>query len=185
MTDEKGDWAIIGPEGNHSKIRNFLQYLWIFRTMDPTFDIYKPGYTEFVAFGNFSAWPCISKEQNLEGIILMRPGNTKEKRKKFFEKLGLEVPFCPVNNPEKKLRDLNFAFEYPNNMITLSHIWCRENKIRPYWVYTVVGLRKAKTREERIKAMNNLVSDERLILALKMGSEERERLFGSAGRDKK
>lgn len=185
LTDENGDWAIIGPEGNHSKIRNFLQYLGIFRTMDPTFDIYKPGYTEFVAFGNFSAWPCISKEQNLEGIILMRPGDTKEKRKKYFEKLGLEVPFIAVENPEKKLRNLEFVFDYPSNVSTLSHIWCRENKIKPYWVYTVVGLRKAKTREERLEAMRRMPNDERLPLASKMYREERERLLGPVRRNKK
>lgn len=185
LTDENGDWAIIGPEGNYSKIRKFLQYLGVFRTKAPTFDIYKPGYTEFVAFGNFSAWPCISKEDNLEGIILMRPGDTKEKRKRFIEKLDLEVPFIPIKNPERKLKDLEFSFEYPDNVITVSHIWCRENKIRPYWVYTVVGLRKAKTREERLRAMSFLPSDERLPLSLKMEREESERLFGPDRRDKK
>jgi len=46
-------------------------------------------------------------------------------------------------------------------------------------------LRKAKTREKRLRAMSFLPSDERLALSLKMGKEESERLFGPARRDKK
>ena len=180
LTDENGEWAIVGLEGNNSKIRRFLQYLGVFRTKNPSFDIYKPGYTEFVAFGNFSAWPCISQEHNLEGIILSRPGDTKEERKKFFEKLDLEKPFIPVKNPEKKLRDLDFSFEYPENVNTVGNIWLEKNKVRRYWLYTVVGIRKARTRKEELSATHCLSIDERLLpLSAKMAREERERLLGT------
>jgi len=49
----------------------------------------------------------------------------------------------------------------------------------------VVGLRKAKTREERLEAMRRMPNDERLPLASKMYREERERLLGPVRMNKK
>jgi hypothetical protein len=49
----------------------------------------------------------------------------------------------------------------------------------------VVGLKKAQTREERLQAMSCLLSGKKLPLSSKMEIEERERLLGSARRNKK
>jgi hypothetical protein len=177
LTDENGDWTLIGLEGQNSKFRRFLQYVGIFRTLNPEFFIYKSGYTEYVALGNFSAWPCLSREPNLEGIILIRPGNTKGERRQFFQKYKFQMPFISVKNPENKLRMMEFSFEYPKEINTVNSIWCKEKHIIQNWVFTVVGIRKAKTRKEMLEAFRRLPSDERLPITRMLQKEERERLF--------
>lgn len=179
LTDENGDWEITGIEGENSKTRWFFQYLGIFRIKDPTFRFYKPGYTEYVAYGNFLAYSVVDKENDLEGIILRRPGNTFEERKKYFDTYTMADPCIQVKDPEKRLRSLDFSFEYPEGVIQVGRTWCFNNNIKPYWVYTVVGLRKARTRQEEIHAMSRLSANERLLpLSVKMAREERKRLLG-------
>ena len=177
LTDKNGEWSITGTEGDEDKLIGILHVIGVFITEEPVFRIYKPGYGKYWTVGCFVAYPYVDKEHGLEGIVLRRPGVTKEERKKFYEKYKGFLPFIPLKDPEKKLRDLEFSFEYPENMRKVG--WRRE--IEVFEVYTVVGLPKAKTREERLKAMSGWNS-EKLPLASKMEREERELLLGPSRR---
>jgi len=120
-------------------------------------------------------------KSNLEGIVLIRSGETREEREEFRKKYhnGF-VPFIPVKDPEKKLRDLNFSFEYPDNVRKVGG-QSGQRGVGP--VYNVIGLKKAKTREERLDAMRFSTGKE-LPLASKMEREERERLWPKRRRKK-
>lgn len=180
LTDKNGEWTIVGPEGDEDKLIGILQVIGVFVTTEPEFVIYKPGYVKYWTVGCFVAYPYVDKEHGLEGIVLRRPGVTKEERKKFYEKYKDFLPFISLKNPEKKLRDLKFSFEYPENVRKVG--WRREIEI--FKVYTVVGLKKAKTREERLDAMR-FTAPGKLPLAHKMQWEERERLLGPSRRRQK
>jgi len=182
LTDRNGDWAISGPKGKTDNMNPYTSLLLgKYYLRGSYFIIYKPGYASFGVvgmFGGFRAYPCVDKEHNLEGIVLIRPGVTREERKKYYEKYRGFLPFIPVREPERRLRDLDFSFEYPENVMKVGKgIWRRG--IRLFWVYTVVGLRKAKTREERLKAQPSRPTDdtEKLPLLHKLINEERKR-FG-------
>jgi len=178
LTDENGEWSITGPEGYEDKIiPGLLSHIGVWATQRPVFLNYKPGYVTYWSSGCFIAYPYIDRKHNLEGIVFIRIGATKEEREKYRKKFGRRSPFIPVKDPEKKLRDLDFPFIYPENVKTVG--WKRMTG-----VYNVVGLRKAETREERLDAMSFLFSGKELPLSSKMEREERERLFG-ADRKKK
>lgn len=179
LTDKKGDWSIVGPEGYEDKIiPGLIHLMGVFVTKEPEFIIYKPGYVKYWTVGCFVAYPYVDKEHGLEGVVLRRPGVTKEERKKFYGKYKEFLPFISLKNPEKKLRDLEFSFEYPENVRKVG--WRRE--IEVFKVYTVVGLKKAKTREERLKAMSFSVGEKELPIVDTMQNQERERLLGPARR---
>ena len=178
LTDKNGEWSITGPEGYEDKIiPGLLSHIGVWATQRPVFLIYKPGYVTDWSYGCFIAYPYIDRKHNLEGIVFKRIGATKEEREEYRKKFGRRSPFIPVKNPEKKLRDLDFSFEYPENVKTVG--WKRMTG-----VYKIVGLRKAKTREERLEAMRSLFSGKKIPLSSKMEREERERLFGTARRKK-
>lgn len=177
-TDKNGEWSITGPEGDEDKaVPTLLYFVGIYMTEKPSLIYYKPGYRGDIR-GGFSAYPYIVKEHNLEGIVLVRVGETKQERKKFKKKYPGGVPFIPVKDPEKKLRDLDFSFEYPENVKVVGRK--REMKTP----YRVIGLRKAKTREERLEAMR-FTAPGKLPLVHKMQWEERERLLGPDRRNRK
>ncbi len=155
LSDTNGEFKISKKLG--SMPINY-RYKW------PKFTIYKRGYKTSDMLGGFKAYPYIDKNRNLEGIILIKPGNTADESKKFFSKYyTIEPPFIPVKNPEKRLRDLNFSFEYPDDVITV-RISDRleggpEAYVEPFEVYTVVGLKKAKTWLERIESLESAKSE--------------------------
>jgi len=182
LTDKNGDWAITGPEGNYDKMIGLIHLLGVYVTQSPEFIIYKPGYVKYWTLGCFDAFPYVFKEYGVEGIVLRRPGDTREKLKQFNKKYrnGF-IPFIPVKDPEKKLRGLDFSFEYPENVKKVG--WPRDKG--PFKVYTVVGLKKAKTREERLKASRFSVGEKALPISDKMQSDEREQLWGSIRRKAK
>ncbi len=179
LTDKNGEWSITGPEGDTDKLIGILQVISVFVTREPEFVIYKPGYGKYWTAGCFVAYPYVDKEHDLKGIVLRRPGVTREERKKFYEKYKEFLPFIPLKDPEKKLRDLEFSFEYPENVRKVG--WRREIEI--FKVYTVVGLPKAKMREERLDAMS-FTAPGKLPLAHKMQWEEGERLWPKRRRKK-
>ena len=181
LTDKKGEWTIVGPEGDEDKIfPGLIHLIGVFITTEPEFVIYKPGYVKYWTAGCFAAYPYIDKAHGLEGIVLRRPGVTREERKKYHKEYKEFLPFISLRDPEKKLRDLEFSFEYPENIRKVG--WRREIEI--FKVYTVVGLKKARTREERLKAMSFTVGKE-LPIVSKMKSKERERLLGPVRRKAK
>lgn len=180
LTDNNGDWTIRGPEGSRDKLGGgLLALIGVYVTESPEFIIYKPGYLSYGVAGmshGFEAYFCIAKEYDLEGVVLVSPGVTREERKKYYEKYRESLPFLPVKDPEQKLRNLKFSFEYPTNVEKIGHGIYRKG-IRPFWVYTVVGLRKAKTKEERSNAMHFII-DKKLPLMSQILSEEKQKLSG-------
>ena len=189
LTDEKGDWTITGPKGktdefnkDHHRIISLI--LRKFYIQDPYFYIYKPGYfcnRTLSSKGPVSYWayPYVDKEANLEGIILERRGDTMEESRAYSKKYkyGRE-PLIPMNDPEKKLRELAFSFQYPENVLIVWDTDLREKGIKPFRVYTVVGLRKAVTKDDRIMAMGYIFYGEGLPIATQMYRDERELFFG-------
>ena len=193
LTDKNGDWELTGPRGNtetynkdHNRIISFIFRKFYLR--NPYFIIYKPGYWSNRATSpegpvSYEAYPCVSKDLHLEGIILIRMGDTWGEARAFNERYGYGfLPFIPVKNPEKKLRELDFSFQYPENVEKVYKQEIRKRSIEPYWVYTVLGLKKATTRQERLKAMSPLLIGEGLPISTKMEKEERERLLGPGRR---
>jgi hypothetical protein len=186
LTDKNGDWSITGPKG--MDMRDVNQAAWLasaalgnYFLEYPTFTIYKPGYGRpILEPGSFTAFPYASQERNIEGIILVRPGKTEEERRQDSEEYGGRgwSPFIPVKDPEAKLRKLEFTFEYPEGVMKLGTEALGNKGIRAYFVYTVTGLVKVTTKEERLRAMPSLPVDgeERLPLLLKMINEDRVRL---------
>jgi len=145
-------------------------------TADREFFIYKPGYGRpNLEPGSFTACAYVSQKNNMEGIVLALHGKTEEERKQYEEEYGRfsASPFVPVKNPETKLRNLDFSLEYPANATKLGFEW-----VRPYFQYTVTGLARATTKEERLRAMPSLPVDgeERVPLLLKMINEDCVRL---------
>lgn len=190
LTDKNGDWSITGPEGNNTKIGRFFQYFGFYRSQDPLFEFYKPGLTELTAYSNFTAYPYASKEGDLIGIIFLKPGDSENEARKYYDTYKtMSVPFVPIDNPEKRLRELDFSFEYPENTASLNSVWCINNNVKRFWLYTVVGLRKAKTRKERLDAMDLFLagacdwpSKIHLPIKTEMINKERDLLFGSRSR---
>ena len=188
VTDKNGDWTITGPRGNTETFNNNRHHLisFIFRKFyiqDPYFFIYKPGYfcnrTSYAKGPvSYRAYPYVNSESDIEGIILERRGDTWEESRAYSEKYdGGFKPLVPVDDPEKRLKDLDFSFEYPENTHKIHRTELKEKGIEPYRVYTVVGLRKAVTEDERKRAMSALFFVEGLPIATQMYWEERESLF--------
>ncbi len=175
LTDKNGEWAITGPEGDENKAAWLLRFIGVYATTKPQIIIYKPGYRRGIR-GGFSAYPYIDKKYNLEGIVLSRLGETMEEIREYSKKYPVGTsPFIPVKDPEKKLKELDFSFEYPENVKTVG--WQKE--MGP--VYHVIGLKKAQTKKERLEARRITIAFEgraKLPLLKKMVSEERERLLG-------
>ena len=185
LTDKNGEWSITGPEGQDVPKEFELLYVIGLRhiTGGPEIIYYKPGYKRTGQPGGFSAHPYIDRERNLEGIVLSRPGETWEEIRKHSKQYPHDsLRFIPVKDPEKKLRDLDFSFQYPENLKIIQR---RTEWLEADYVvkidYKVIGLPKAKTREERLKAMRFGTGKE-LPLASKMEREERERLLGPSRR---
>lgn len=169
LTDKNGEWSITGPEGDEDRvIPALLHLIGIYMTEKPSFVYYKPGYRRDIR-GGFSAYPYIDREHNLEGIVLSRPGETWEEIREHSKKYSVGMLcFIPAKDPEKKLRNLDFSFKYPENVKTVG--WQRGMSE----VYLVIGLKKAKTREERLRAQPSPPTDyiEELPILYKMINEE-------------
>ena len=148
LTDRDGEWSITGPAGEEPTEFGYLRAALSFIvhwTERPHIYFYKRGYCRpDQEFGSFKAFPYIRESKNLEGIILIRPGRTREEAEVFYEKYGgLHWPLIPVKDPEKKLRDLDFDFKYPEKICDITS---EVQNLQPD--YVVYGLRRAKTKEE-------------------------------------
>ncbi len=156
-------------------------------TADPEFFIYKPGYGRpNLEPGSFTACAYVSQKNNMEGIVLALHGKTEEERKQYeeeYERFSAS-PFVPVKDPETKLRNLDFSLQYPANATKLGFEW-----VRPYFQYTVTGLARATTREERLRA--SMVStpseskEKTTLLNRRIKEEEEQLLYGQDTRRKK
>ena len=149
QTDANGEWSICGPKGTHTPgiVRGIIGYIYSW-TAPPRFQIYKQGYCRLHQKpGGLHAYPYVNKEKRLEGIVLVRMGDTKEEENEFMKQYLHEglVPFIPIKDPEKKLHDLDFDFQYPHDVRSIRDVWVNT-------MYDVIGLKKAETQEEKKEA---------------------------------
>jgi len=152
LTDKNGDWSITGPKGVDTQEFGYIRAISSFvihYTISPHFYTYKRGYLGINnALGGFDAFPYIKKGQDTEGIILIRPGDTREETHKFFEKYGgLFWPFIPMKDPKKRLQSLDFDFKYPEKIEVIeseSRLFSKQ--------YIVYGLSRAKTSKDFMDA---------------------------------
>jgi len=160
LTDANGEWHITGRSGTSDPcvLRVFFGFLiaWI---DPPRLGYYKPGYYPFLARipgGDFIARAYLDRSKDLEGILLSRMGNTKEELARYMEQWDKDhcKKLVPVKDPERKLRELDFDFQYPPNVICVRDI--KDSKLRS--LYQVIGLKRAVTPEEKRKARVSLPS---------------------------
>lgn len=151
LTDANGEWSIKGPRGRQLSRENewmeiFYLITYIHYTKKPSFIFYKPGYCRPPQKpGGFTAHVYRDEKRGMEGIVLWRPGNTREEVKKFLKDYEYEMPFVPVEDPTALLKSSEFSFQYSEDFIRIP----RHDLDRPFWV---LGLKKAETWEERRRA---------------------------------
>jgi len=150
-TDQHGDWQIKGPKGFSSR-NNIITIISLITRLyfpgQPHFGFQKNGYDAYGKLGCLRAYPVVHK--NIVGIALDRSGNTIDERNKYYERYGNSTPLILIDNPEKRLRNLNFSFQYPSDIGSVPTISRYYHK-GPFKVYTVVGLKKiiGKDRNEK------------------------------------
>jgi len=148
LTDKNGDWSITGPKGEDTRefgyVRGVLSFV-IHYTRSPHFYTYKRGYLGInKALGGFKAFPYIKKDQDIEGVILIRLGDTMDEALLHAERYGgLFWPFIPIKNPRQRLESLDFDFNYPEKIKVI------ESEARKFSdEYVVYGLSRAKTSKD-------------------------------------
>jgi len=151
LTDANGEWRITGPAGTSdpSIVRRIISFVvsWI---GSPWLGYYKPGYFPKSALGEFTARAYVDKSNNHEGILLERMGDTEEEVNKYYNQWKKDwcEKLIPVKDPERKLRELDFDFKYPQKVICVRNI----NDSKLMRSYMVIGLKRAVTPEEKEKA---------------------------------
>ena len=148
LTDKDGEWSITGTGGEEPTEFGYLRAALSFVvhwTERPSIQTYKRGYMRNDhGPGRLEAFPFIRNDRGQEGIILIRPGDTREEERLFAEKYGgLYWPFIPVKDPEKKLREMDFDFRYPQKVQCIE---AEGRELRP--TYIVYGLSRAKTKDD-------------------------------------
>ncbi|MDX9763293.1 MAG: hypothetical protein RBT82_14700 [Desulfomonilia bacterium] len=150
LTDAEGEWKITGPKGNDDPgyIRSVIGFLvpWIeLREIG----YYRAGYFPFhkkPGIGDFSAYAYVDKAKEIEGIILYRRNNMEEwERYLELSRMDDFVTLIPVKDPERRLRDLDFNFRYPENV---KRVYVPVDLTQ----YKVVGLKRAVTPAEKREA---------------------------------
>jgi hypothetical protein len=173
LTDKNGEWSMVGPKGKSYDPYPYVSLiLGIYYTKHPDFIIFKPGYESHDrmkwSLQSFDASPYVNKKKGLEGIVLW----IKEKEKEYSQKMRKEfptgfpygTPFIPMKDPETKLKNLDIPFDYPEDVKRIF-----TEKSFQFADYTVIGLRKLKTKEERLMILPGLVGGE--------GSSEKQKEF--------
>lgn len=144
-----------------------------------SFIIFKPGYGSFPNDYEFIVFPVKnvnvlksvkwkdqhhieSIEQGIEkeGIVFSKKHFMvleKIDKDTYFKKFGLYSPFIPLENAERKVKNLEIPFDY-EIIEDLDNVWRIGNSALPetFKNYTVVGLKRLKTWEERNK--DNMIS---------------------------
>jgi len=160
LTDANGEWSITGRSGmDHPYVLRVLIGFLIPWVESPRLGYYKPGYFPFLARipgGDFIARAYMDRSKDLEGILLSRMGNTKEEYTRYMEQWDKDrcKRLIPVKDPERKLRELDFDFKYPPNVICVRDI--KDSKLMR--LYEVIGIKRAVTPEEKRKARYSLPS---------------------------
>ena len=128
LTDRNGEWSIVGEEGNKYRphpLPSFSQRGFN-DLLQPRFMIFKPGYEDFqVSTGlsySFLAYPQMDRKRDLEGIILSIDAKEERYMRRLSEKSHSEapkaygLPFVPMKNPERRLRNLEVPCDYPDDV---------------------------------------------------------------------
>ena len=161
LTDRNGEWTIVGEEGKPYNPNPYWSFLTgSYYTKHPVFIIFKPAYE---AYGqgvvSYYAYAYADKEESREGLLVYVTELEEHYRKKYREKEPLRdyfgTPFFPLKEPETRLRNLDIPFEYREDVSRLV-----PGKSFQFETYTVIGLKKLMTREERLRNLPGPVSGE-------------------------
>jgi len=133
LTDQKGAWSIVGPEGYEDKIiPGFLQLLGIWATKSPSFIVFKPGYCSWPK--GFSIDACkdnIKPEgtgQIIEGKTIELPKLTRREDRLTATMVG---PIDSTSDPRLQRKLLRKQIEF----LRLLNEECRNLGIREFKIY--------------------------------------------------
>ncbi|MEK7846623.1 MAG: hypothetical protein AAB257_06635, partial [Nitrospinota bacterium] len=166
LTDKDGDFRI------PSYITIIDPFAW---SKPVTFIIFKPGYGSFPNDYEFQVFPV--KNVNVLKSVKWKDPNHIESIEQGIEKEGIIFwkphwfkirkwnintrPFLPLDDAEHKARSLAIPFDYEIDENDIDNVWNVWNRALPetFKNYTVVGLKKLKTREERLRAIPGISGD--------------------------
>lgn len=146
-TDENGKWELVGPSGcEEAPWNKFLSFIsCICYTKYPWIGVKKSGYTgEFMAFPYIEPvpFPYMDWSKHYKGIVLFKKHESKEDRVAYYKKYGANTdPLILIDNPGKRIKSLDFPFDYPSDESRIVAVIVDEDK-SAFMVYTVVGLKK-------------------------------------------
>jgi hypothetical protein len=149
LTDHNGDWKIKGPKGFSSK-NNLITIVSLITRMyfpgKPYVSFRKDGYYDFDDVpGSFRAFAVDTK--NIIGIALDRPGDTWEDVRIHNKRFINAIPVIVIDNPEGRLRNLDFSFQYPPDMSKIPTVGIFYKKGQ-FKAYTVVGLKRISGKDK-------------------------------------
>lgn len=159
LTDQDGEWAFEGPTGGSYPDDNgkiLLSFLTGYQLYPPHFYVYKNWYAGFGESGaqprGFLAKPHQNPESGMEGIVLLKFGDTEEERKIYREMNPFlsSTLLVPIENPEIRLRNLDFDFEYAANTEKVPISELSDD------AYRVYGLKKSTVINEVTKGTPSL-----------------------------
>jgi hypothetical protein len=145
LTDNNGEWSIVGEEGDGPRQHpspSFTQRISD-DILQPQFMMLKPGYEAFQInrgiYWSLVAYPHNDRTQGLEGIILSIEEKEERAIREFYHKAPQTygLPFLPMKDPEKKLRNLEIPLDYPRDVKRLN---LRETGFLN--LYTLMGLKR-------------------------------------------
>lgn len=149
LTNKNGEWAFQGPAGGSrgdSDGQILLSFLTGYRLSPPQFYVSKKWYAGVggTTHRGFRARSYQSARDGIEGIILIKFGDTEEEKRRYrkIDSDLFTVPLVPIDAPEKRLRSLDFDFEYGLDVKLVSR---DEVSDEGYMVY---GLKKTRNTWE-------------------------------------
>lgn len=167
LTDKEGNFEI--PAYTPINLLPIISYI-----RGPEFTIFKPAYerypgNELIVFPikNINVVKSVKwkDSQNLESIeqgiekegimFINRSLIEKIDRDVYLKKIApYSIVFIPLEDSENKVRNLKIPFDYEitGDLDNVWRVW-PDSLPKPFEVYTVVGLKKLRTREERIKKL--------------------------------
>lgn len=171
LTDKEGRFEI--PAYTSINLLPIISYI-----REPEFTIFKPQYGIFPEYYELVVVPVKNvnvvksiKWKDSQNVESIEQGVEKEgimfDRRSFFAKIapdlyrtkfGGQVPFIPLENAEDKVRRLDIPFKYEFGE-DLDNIWrvSRDFMYQKAFInFTVVGLKKLKDREERLRVLGSL-----------------------------
>lgn len=145
LTNNNGEWSIAGMEGDGRRqhpLPSFTQRISD-DILQPQFMMLKPGYEAFHVnrgiYWSLVAYPHIDRKQGLEGIILSIEEKEERAIREFYHKTPQTygIPFIPMKDPEKKLRNLEIPFDYQSDVKRLKLVETGFLNL-----YTLIGLKR-------------------------------------------